>query len=155
MGIIVRSSDVHAAGVFATSPIRRGSKVVEYTGPKLTKKEGDALYEHRDVTYLFALGSGKYVLDGHGIAAFINHSCDPNCETDETDGRIWVYAMRDIAAGEELTYDYNLFDGDGPAPCYCGAKTCRGSLYSPAELRKIAREEKKKREQQESANITL
>jgi hypothetical protein len=84
------------------------------------------------------------VVDGHGTAAFINHSCDPNCETDEIDGHIWIIAARNIAAGEELTYDYNLFDGDFDAPCHCGAKSCRGSMYDPAVLRQKRREERKK-----------
>jgi SET domain-containing protein len=146
MGLIVRSSDVHAAGVFTTTPIRKGARVVEYTGPRITKEEGDKLYEHRDITYLFALGKGDRVIDGHGIAAFVNHSCDPNCETDEFDGKVWVIAIRNIGPGEELTYDYNLFDGDedDPATCHCKARTCRGSLYSKVELRKRHREATKK-----------
>jgi hypothetical protein len=70
------------------------------------------------------------------VAAFINHSCDPNCEADEIKGRVWIIAARDIQAGEELTYDYNLYDGDldDPSPCFCGACNCRGSMYSEAEL---------------------
>ena len=151
MGLIVRSSDVHAAGVFTTAPIKNGRKVVEYTGPRIAKEEGDKVYEKRDITYLFAVGKGSRVIDGHGIAMFINHSCDPNCETDEIDGKIWILAIRDIRPGEELTYDYNLFDGEenDPALCHCKAKHCRGSLYSERELRKrrkLAKEKKKKEE---------
>jgi hypothetical protein len=87
------------------------------------------------------------VIDGHGIAAFINHSCDPNCETDEIKGKIWIFATRDIRPGEELTYDYNLFDGDedDPADCHCKAKHCRGSLYSDSELRKRRKAAQKKK----------
>jgi len=135
MGLIVRSSDIHAAGVYTTSSIKKGTHVVEYTGPRLAKEEADRIYVGRDVTYLFGLDDGR-VIDGHGIAAFINHSCDPNCETDEIAGRIWIIAIRDIPAGEELSYDYNLFDGDenDPALCFCGAKNCRGSMYSEREL---------------------
>jgi SET domain-containing protein len=155
MGLIVRSSDVHAAGVFTTSPIKRGRKVVEYTGPRITKEEGDKVYQHRDITYLFAVGNGSRVIDGHGIAAFINHSCDPNCETDEIKGKIWIIAIRDIRPGEELTYDYNLFDGEenDPAQCHCKAKHCRGSLYSECELRKRRRlaKEKEKKKAEEAA----
>jgi len=146
MGLIVRSSDVHAAGVFTTAPIKKGRKVVEYTGPIITKEEGDKIYHNRDITYLFSVGKGTDVIDGHGIAAFINHSCDPNCETDEIKGKIWILAVRDIRPGEELTYDYNLFDGEAndPALCYCKAKHCRGSLYSDKELRKRRRIAKEK-----------
>jgi len=144
MGLIVRSSDVHAAGVFTTAPIKRRTKVVEYTGPIISKEEGDKIYENRDITYLFSVGKNGDVIDGHGIAAFINHSCDPNCETDEIKGKIWIIAIRDIRPGEELTYDYNLFDGaeNDPAHCHCKAKHCRGSLYSVGELRKRKRKQK-------------
>jgi hypothetical protein len=85
---------------------------------------------------LFGLTDGKHVIDGEGVAAFINHSCDPNCEADEIKGRVWIIASRDIQAGEELTYDYNLYDGDldDPSPCFCGASNCRGSMYSEEEL---------------------
>jgi hypothetical protein len=146
MGLIVRSSDVHAAGVFTTAAIMRRTKVVEYTGPRITKELGDKIYEHREITYLFAVGNGERVIDGHGIAAFINHSCDPNCETDEINGKIWIIALRNIHPGEELTYDYNLFDGEenDPATCHCKSRHCRGSLYSEGELRKRKREARKK-----------
>jgi hypothetical protein len=71
---------------------------------------------------------------------FINHSCDPNCETEEIDGKVWIIALRDIAPGEELTYDYNLYDGDeDEARCNCGAKSCRSTMYAPEEIRRRAR----------------
>lgn len=139
MALIVRSSQLHAAGVFTLTPIRKGSRIVEYTGPRVPKNVADEHYEDREVTYLFALEDGR-VVDGHGTAAFINHSCEPNCETEEDeDARIWIVAKRNIKAGQELTYDYNLFDGEGDAPCYCGSRRCRGSLYSREELRKRRR----------------
>ncbi|HLH08039.1 MAG TPA: SET domain-containing protein-lysine N-methyltransferase [Terriglobales bacterium] len=144
MSLIVRSSDLHAAGVFTTAPIMKGEQVVEYTGPRITQAEGDRLYDDRPITYLFALGDGEHLIDGHGTAAFINHSCDPNCETEEIDGHIWITAIRNIKAGEEITYDYNLFDGEGEATCYCGSKKCRGTLYSRAEIRRRKREAQKK-----------
>ena len=131
MGLIVRSSRIHAAGCYTTTAIRAGTHVVEYAGPRLTKKEGDDRYENCHYTYLFGLKNGRRVIDGHGIAAFINHSCDPNCETDEIDGRVWIIALRNIKPGEELAYDYNLYDGDFDAPCHCGARNCRGTMYDP------------------------
>lgn len=144
MGLIVRSSDIHAAGVYTTAPIKKDTLVVEYTGPIVSRERADELYEGRPYTYLFGLDDGR-IIDGHGIAAFVNHCCDPNCETDEIDGKIWIVALRDIEAGEELTYDYCLFDGeeDDEAPCYCGAKDCRGTMYSEEEIerqRKLGRE---------------
>jgi len=137
MGLIIRSSAIHAAGCYATTPIRKGQRVIEYTGHRLTKAEADKAYEESPVTYLFGLGDGKIVIDGHSMAMFINHSCDANCETSEIKGRVWIKAIRNIAPGEEITYDYCLYDGgDDPALCNCGAKKCRGTMYSPQEIRR-------------------
>ncbi|HVJ07386.1 MAG TPA: SET domain-containing protein-lysine N-methyltransferase [Acidisarcina sp.] len=140
MALIIRSSAIHAAGCYTTSPIRANTRVVEYTGPRISKEIADERYQNLPVTYLFGIGDGSVVIDGHGTAMFINHSCDPNCETDEKKGRVWIKAIRDIAAGEELTYDYNLYDGDeSEAFCNCGAKTCRGTMYSREEIRRRRR----------------
>ncbi len=137
MGLIIRSSAIHAAGCYTTTPIRKGSRVAEYTGPRLTREQADALYEDSNLTYLFGLGRGSVVIDGHCMAMFINHSCDPNCETKESNGRVWIRAIRNIPAGAEITYDYCLYDGgDDQAICNCGAPKCRGTMYSPAEVRK-------------------
>jgi uncharacterized protein len=143
MGLIIRSSSIHAAGCYTTTPVRKNTRVVEYTGPRIRKALADKLYEESPITYLFGVGSRSTVIDGHGAAMFLNHSCDPNCETDEIDDRVWILAIRDIAAGEELTYDYNLYDGDeSEAACNCGAESCRKTMYSPEE---IARRERKQR----------
>jgi SET domain-containing protein len=137
MALIIRSSSIHAAGCYTTAPIRKGVCVAEYTGPRLSKDQADKDYENSTITYLFGLGNGKIVIDGHSMAMFINHSCDPNCETTEENDRIWIKSIRKIAAGEEITYDYCLYDGaDDEAICNCGAKTCRGTMYSPTEIRR-------------------
>lgn len=145
MGLIIRSSAINGAGCYTTAPVKKGTRILEYTGPRISKEAADELYAHRDVTYLFGVGDGTQVIDGHGMSAFLNHSCDPNCETDEIDERVWIVALRDIAAGEELVYDYNLYDGDAgdPSPCHCGAKNCRKTMYSPAEMRRRQRLNKK------------
>ena len=76
---------------------------------------------------------------------FINHSCDPNCETEELNGEVWVMSLRKIGAGEELTYDYNLYDGDeDDARCYCGARKCRKTMYSPEEIARRKKVAKRK-----------
>ena len=135
MGLIIRSSSIHAAGCYTTTSIAKGARVVEYIGPLIDKDEADLRYENKAITYLFAIGDGTQVIDGHGTAMFINHSCDANCETEEIDGRVWIAAIRDIAAEEELCYDYCLYDGDDDeCPCNCGAKKCRGTMFSPEEL---------------------
>ncbi|MGA7106656.1 MAG: SET domain-containing protein-lysine N-methyltransferase [Terracidiphilus sp.] len=140
MDLIIRSSAIHAAGCYATAAIRKGSRVAEYTGPRLSKAEADKCYDEQPITYLFGLGDGTIVIDGHCMAMFINHSCDPNCETHERNGRVWIKAIRDISPGEEITYDYCLYDGDeDEAVCNCGAATCRGTMYSEEEIRRRKR----------------
>lgn len=110
--------------------------MAEYTGPRMTNTLADEIYESSTRTYLFGLADGEHVVDGDGTAAFINHSCDPNCEAEEINGQVMIRAIRDIAAGEELAYDYNLYDGDlnDQAPCFCRTKKCRGSMYSAKEI---------------------
>jgi hypothetical protein len=136
MGLIIRSSAIHAAGCYTTTPIRKGARVAEYTGRRLSKEEADACYQDSPITYLFGLGDGSIVIDGHCMAMFINHSCDANCETSEVRGRVWIKAIKNIPAGEEITYDYCLYDGGDDAICNCGAKNCRGTMYSKEEIRR-------------------
>ena len=146
MRLIVRSSGIHAAGCFTLEPIKKGTKIVEYTGERIRHDDADKLYEHLPYTYIFGTSDGDIVVDGFGMAMYVNHSCDPNCETEEDEeGRIWISSMRSIGAGEELTYDYLLYDGDGDAPCSCGSKKCRGSMYSPKELARRSREAARKK----------
>jgi uncharacterized protein len=139
--LVVRESSIHSEGCFTTIPIKNGSVVVEYTGRRLTIRQADTLYDNHPRTYLFGLSDGKHVIDGDGVAAFINHSCEPNCEADEVGGRVFITSIRDIVASEELTYDYNLYDGelDDHSPCSCRAKTCRGTMYSEKEIKRRER----------------
>ena len=141
-GLIIRSSSIHAAGCYTTRPFRKGERVVEYGGPRFTKAEADARYKDRDITYLFSCGDDGVIIDGFGTAMFINHSCNPNCETTDIRGHIYIVALRDIAAGEELTYEYNLHDSDdSSADCYCGASACRGTMFSEDEVERRRRRE--------------
>jgi hypothetical protein len=137
MALIIRSSAIHAAGCYTTTAIRKGARVAEYTGHRLSKSQADAAYEASPITYLFGLGDGKVVIDGHCVTMFINHSCDANCETSEEENRVFVKAIRNIAEGEEITYDYCLYDGgDDEAICNCGAAKCRGTMYSKEEVKR-------------------
>jgi uncharacterized protein len=147
MAIVIRRSGIHANGCYTTAPIKKGARIIEYTGPQLAKDAADTIYEDSPRTYLFGLDDGVHVIDGDGMAAFINHSCAPNCEPDEIKQRVYIFARRNIKAGEELAYDYNLYDGDpdDPALCFCGARKCRGSMYSDEELEKRAKERRKKK----------
>jgi SET domain-containing protein len=139
--LLIRSSSIHAAGCYTLDPVRRGARILEYDGPRLSKKLADERYANRIVTYLFGFGDNGDVIDGFGTGMFLNHSCAPNCESADRNGRVFITAIRDIAAGEELVYEYNLYDSDlaDTADCYCGAAHCRGTMYSSVELKRRAR----------------
>ena len=141
MSLIVKSSSLHGAGVYTTAPVKKGTRVLEYTGPRLTAKACEGMYADTEVTYLFAMDDGDTIIDGFGMAAFVNHSCQPNCEADQIDNRVWIIALRDIAAGEELTYDYNIYDAEPgeDVTCHCGANSCRGTMLCEQEIERHAR----------------
>ena len=138
---LVRRSPIHGRGVFATVDIPKGERVIEYKARKITWAQADRWYADDDSkpshTFLFTLDD-KYVLDGNkdaNSARWINHSCNPNCESDIVDGRIWIESLRNIKAGEELNYDYNITLETPHTPaekrrwgCRCGSKNCRGTL---------------------------
>ena len=142
--IQVRRSGVHGKGVFALRPIAAGERVIEYTGERIGWKEALRRHPHDPSdphhTFYFSLDSGKVIdagVDGNA-ARWINHACKPNCEADETDGRVFIHALRDLAPGEELFYDYGLvLDGRQTKKikrqyaCRCGAKRCRGTMLAP------------------------
>jgi len=153
MALVVRPSPIHSVGVYTSTPIRKKTRVVEYDGERITAEEADRRYNGVSRTYLYGLDDGKTVIDGHGLGAYLNHSCDPNCEVDEIKGRVWIFAIRDIAAGEELLWDYNLYDDDDPAPCHCGSPKCRGTMYSREWMAKLRRREARKKKKLESAEI--
>lgn len=136
--LILRSSPVHGCGCYTIDPIRAGARVAEYDGPRMTKAEADERYANRDITYLFGVQDRDTVIDGFGTPMFINHCCEPNCQTEEDEeGHVYILALRNIAAGEELTYEYHLYDSDeDDQPCYCGTNACRGTMFSEAEVRR-------------------
>ena len=138
--LLIRSSSIHAAGCYTLDPIPRGRRVLEYSGARISKELADERYADRPVTYLFGFGSSTEVIDGFGTAMFLNHSCAPNCETEEEGGRVYIRAIRNIAANEELVYEYHLYDSDEDnADCYCNAPHCRKTMFSDEELKRRAR----------------
>jgi uncharacterized protein len=153
MPLVVRPSSIHAVGVFTTTPMRKGARIVEYSGRRMTPEEADRLYDGASRTYLYGLEDGKTVIDGEGLGAYLNHSCDPNCEVDEIKGRVWIFALRDIAAGEELVWDYNLYDDEDPAPCHCGSPKCRGTMYSREWMAKMRRKQARRSKKQKHTRI--
>jgi SET domain-containing protein len=137
----LRSSPIHGQGVFALRRIHQGTRLIEYVGERVSPEEADLRYDddamQRPHTLLFTVDA-RTIIDaavGGNEARFINHSCQPNCEAVDDDGRIFVEALRNIRPGEELTYDYHL-ERDGHwrkawaerYACRCGAPNCRGTL---------------------------
>jgi len=142
-----RRSGRHGLGVFAVRPIKRGTRLIEYTGELISHDEGERRYptapdyhEEAEHTYLLQLDDDR-VIDanvGGNDARFINHSCAPNCEPMRAGDHMWIVSVRDIRVGEELAYDYaiELDEPHTPArkkrfPCFCEAPTCRGSILKP------------------------
>lgn len=141
--LVVKNSRIHGRGVYAARTLKAGERIIEYRGERITWKEADRRppSDPNDPyhTFYFALDDGKTVIDagfGGNAARWINHSCDPNCETEETeDGRVYIQAVRDIRRGEELNYDYSLIVEERVTPtlkreyaCRCGAPKCRGTM---------------------------
>jgi SET domain-containing protein len=136
--------------VFALRRIRKGTTVIEYLGERVSHEEADARYQDKDPkdnhTFLFTVDA-KTVIDG-GVggneARYVNHGCDPNCQSTTMAKRIFIEAIRTIQPGEELAYDYQIQRDTDDAPdvdevfaCRCGADRCRGSmLEAPKRLRK-------------------
>ena len=144
--IAVRSSGVHGKGVFAEVNIAEGDTLIEYKGEMIKWKEALRRHPHNpkepNHTFFFSIDD-KHVIDGNvngNSARWINHSCKPNCEADEKKGRVFIKALRNIQAGEELNYDYGLVIDEpytaklkADYQCLCGAKKCRGTLLAPKE----------------------
>jgi uncharacterized protein len=146
---VIRSSKIQGKGAFATRRIRKGERIVEYRGERITPDEADERYpfdEHeRHHTFLFTVDDDTVIDAGRkgNSAKYINHSCDPNCEAViEEDDRVFVYALKDIPKGGELLYDYHfiLDEPHTPAnkklyPCYCGSRKCRGTILAKKRQR--------------------
>lgn len=134
----VRKSSVHGRGVFTTRPIRKRASIIEYTGRRiLWSTIPEDLDDLR--TYYFGLDEETKVIDptvGGNEARWINHSCEPNCEAiEDSRGRVFIEALRDIRAGEELFYDYRLVidvprtkEIEAESKCRCGSSRCRGNM---------------------------
>jgi SET domain-containing protein len=141
----VRRSGVHGKGVYTTVDWAAGEILIEYTGELITWAEALHRHPHDPLhpqhTFYFSVDDG-HVIDakyGGNSARWINHSCAPNCVAEErADGRVFIKALRDIAAGSELFYDYGLVIDERMTPklkaeyaCHCGSVNCRGTLLAP------------------------
>ncbi|MDE2082986.1 MAG: SET domain-containing protein-lysine N-methyltransferase [Burkholderiales bacterium] len=143
--IQVRKSGVHGKGVFALQPIAAGERIIEYRGEVITWPEALRRHPHdpSDPNHTFYFHVDEtHVIDakvGGNAARWINHACEPNCQADETpEGRVFIHALRDLAPGEELFYDYGLIIDERYTPklkreyaCRCGSPICRGTMLAP------------------------
>ncbi|RJF99877.1 SET domain-containing protein [Noviherbaspirillum saxi] len=147
----VRHSKIHGNGVFATRKIPQGTCIIEYQGQRISWKEAVRRENDKPAdcfhTFFFSLDSGKIIDGGDqgNDSRWINHSCEPNCEAQEDDGKVFIYALRDIARGEELYYDYGLIMEERHTAalkraycCLCGTPSCRGTLLAPKRKKKQA-----------------
>lgn len=139
----VRHSAVHGNGVFATRKIPAGAGIIEYRGKRISEKQAEKRFgldpENPFHTFFFSLENGKLIDGGDegNDARWINHSCEPNCEAREEKGRVFIHALRDIARGEELNYDYGLVIDERMSKalkkayeCRCGSAHCRGTMLA-------------------------
>jgi len=161
----VRDSGVHGRGVFAVAPIKKGTRILEYLGDRVSHDVADKRYEDHDEndnhTFLFIVDKNT-VIDaaiGGNDARFVNHQCSGNCESAIANRRVFIDAVRDIKPGEELGYDYEIGrDKDDPPnvdeiyACRCGTPKCRGTMLEPVKKpRKSSKKEGDKRRKKTQA----
>ena len=144
-------SKVHGIGLFAKKDISKKTKIIEYVGAKVTKKEGDRRADkqisraiknkNNGMVYVFELNS-RFDIDGsykYNTARYINHSCDPNCEVSIINNRLWISAIKKIKRYQELTYNYGYeYDTDYKEhKCRCGSLKCIGYILKRSDWKKI------------------
>ncbi|MBW8780644.1 MAG: SET domain-containing protein-lysine N-methyltransferase [Verrucomicrobia bacterium] len=148
----LRNSRIHGRGLYASKAIPAGTRIIEYRGERITKAESDRREERRRArarrgdggcVYIFEINQ-RHDLDGSmawNTARLINHSCEANCESSKIRGRIWIVALRDIAEGEELSFDYGFgLENWREHPCRCGTAKCAGYIVTKTQrwrVRKI------------------
>jgi uncharacterized protein len=125
--LCVRRSPLHGLGCFATVRLLKGSRIAEYTGERITRKEAMRRMRRANGKRISELDADCYI-DGNvngNQTKYINHCCDPNSDVFVMDGALIIFALREIAPGEEITVDYlNSFDHD-QSVCQCRTPSCR------------------------------
>ncbi|HEX8825515.1 MAG TPA: SET domain-containing protein-lysine N-methyltransferase [Archangium sp.] len=153
----LRASSIQGRGAFATRAIRKGARIIEYLGERISQAVADERYDDstmsRHHTFLFNVDEDTVIDAAHegNDARFINHSCDPNCQAFLEGDRIYIYALRNIAVGDELCYDYSYDRTEDMGPeeeklyvCRCGAASCRGTILAPLKTDETESAPKKK-----------
>ena len=147
----IKKSNIDSRGLYAAKNIKAGTIVIHYKGKLITKKETEKnpKYDNDKAIYLFNLNS-RYDLDGdfaNNTARLINHSCSPNCEVDGKGLKLWIYALKDIKKGEELSYDYGFGYDENYKDfvCKCRAKNCCGYIVREGSRWRIKKDAKRSR----------
>ena len=146
-----KKSKTHGFGLYASVDIIKNTKIIEYVGDKVTKKEGNrradmqvlngSKNKNNGMVYVFKLNR-YYDIDGfvkYNTARFINHSCNPNCEVEVIYNRLWIASINNIKKGDEITYDYGYeYDSDyKDHKCMCGSPNCIGYILDRGSWNKI------------------
>ena len=144
----IKKSKIDKNVLYASCNIKKGTRIIEYKGKIITAKQSelDPKFDNLKAIYLFNINK-RFDLDGNfkfNTARLINHSCDPNCEVFGSGLKVWVYAMKDISRGDELSYDYGFsFDEDYKNyPCKCNSKNCVGYILREGSRWRIKRKRK-------------
>jgi len=144
----VGQSPISGRGLFTAQDIKKGTRLIQYTGQRISKEETVRRLAQGNPYICYF--NDRYDIDGkalHNKARYINHSCAPNCQIEMTSCSIWIVALRDIAGGEELTYRYDYaYDPETYTdfPCYCGARNCVGYIVDTRYWGVVKRNQKKK-----------
>ena len=145
----IKKSKIDKNGLYANCDIKKGTKIIEYKGKIISVKKSaeDPKFDNDKAIYLFNINK-RFDLDGDfrfNTARLINHSCSPNCEVLGEGLKVWVYAIKDIKKGDELSYDYGFsFDEDFKNyPCRCGSTKCCGYIIREGSRWRIKKKKKK------------
>ncbi len=143
----VKPSRIHGTGVFARVAIPAETRIIEYVGERISKDESSR--RRQDGNFFVFIVTDEFDLDGAvdwNPARFINHSCSPNCEANMEDEQIWISSLRDIPAGEELSfnYGYDLQDYEDHL-CRCGAPNCLGFMVAEEHFEDVRRKEARRK----------
>ena len=147
----IKKSKIDKNGLYANQDIKQGTRIIEYKGKIISNRQSevDPKFDNEKAIYLFNINK-RYDLDGDfkfNTARLINHSCDPNCEVLGEGLKVWVYAMKNINKGDELSYDYGFsFDEDfRQFPCKCGSKNCIGYIVREGSRWRVKKNKNKKK----------
>ena len=146
----IKKSKIDKNGLYANQDIKKGTRIIEYKGKIISIKQTEInpKFDNNKAIYLFNINK-RFDLDGDfkfNKARLINHSCNPNCEVFGKGLKVWVYAMKNIKKGEELSYDYGFsFDENfRQFPCNCRSKNCVGYIVREGSRWRIKKLKRKK-----------